>query len=727
MIDRRRHNAAPDPQMHALRQTLRRMLWTKIILLLLFVVVAFRLVQIQVIRSGEYREIARRQYEARITLPATRGAIHDRNGDVIVSNTRYVSFGADPKIIGDEARAVAAHFSGVFGKTASYYLSRLADRQKRFVWLERGVSPQTARKITPERFDGLIQLNEPKRLYHYDHLAGQVIGFTDIDNNGLSGIELEYDTQLRGNDGYVVMQRDGLGRKRPSVDYPHVEPVNGSTLFLTIDLEYQAIAEEELKKGVERSKAEAGLVVMIDPATGEVLAMANYPFLNPTRTGATPPAVMKNRAITDMFEPGSMFKIVTASAAIEYKLVDAGKSFSAEQGIYQIVLTGGKKRVISDTHPYDRLTFREAVEFSSNIVLAKISDIVGAERFYVTARNFGFGIATGVELPGEVRGELKKPSEWSGTTLNSMAIGYEVGVTPIQIAAAYAALANHGVLMKPSIVRRVVGPDGGEAYAAHPQKIRTVISAASADRLTEFLTGAVDHGTGKGARIEGFPIAGKTGTARKFIEGHYQTGSYTASFAGFFPANDPKVVCVVMLDNPREGGYTGGLASAPIFRAIAAKVKATSDRFRKAPAPVIVGRQPVAVPDVTNLALEAAETILEERGFTVKTSGNGALVLKQQPAPGSSVTRGTPVTIATGPAARASREGFVIVPDITGLSMRRAINRLTMLQLGIRVRGSGIVAEQSPRSGEEMRKGGVVVIRCVPSVPIPGQSLVSAR
>jgi cell division protein FtsI (penicillin-binding protein 3) len=719
MMGRRRHSAGTDPQKHSLRQIQRRMLWTKIVLLLLFVVVAFRLVQIQVIRSGEYREIARRQYEARVTLPATRGAIQDRNGDVIVSNTMYVSFGADPKIIGDDARPVAAHFSGVFGRPGSYYLSLLADRQKRFVWLERGVSPQIARKIKPDRFDGLIQLKEPKRLYHYDHLAGQVIGFTDIDNNGLSGIELEYDAQLRGNNGYIVMQRDGLGRKRPSVDYPYVEPVNGSTLFLTLDLEYQAIAEEELRKGVERSRAEAGLVVMLDPATGEVLAMANYPFLNPTRASATPQALMKNRTITDMFEPGSMFKIITASAAIEYKLVGAGKSFSAEQGTYQITLAGGKKRTISDTHAYDRLTFREAVEFSSNIVLSKISDIVGAERFYVTARNFGFGIATGIELPGEVRGELKKPSEWSGTTLNSMAIGYEVGVTPIQIAAAYAALANNGVLMKPIVVKRVVGPDGRDVFASHPQKIRTVIGASSAQQLTEFLTGAVDHGTGKGARIEGFPIAGKTGTARKFIEGQYQTGSYTASFAGFFPADDPKVVCVVMLDNPREGGYTGGLASAPIFRAIAAKVKATSDRFRKAPAPLIVGRQPVMVPDVTNLTLEAAETILREHGFTVETSGTGALVLRQQPAAGSSVARGAVVTVGTDAATRPSREGYAVVPDISGLSMRRAINRLTMLELGIQVRGSGIVTEQSPRPGEEIRKGGVVSIRCAPSAPAP--------
>lgn len=698
------------------RQTLRRMLSVKIVLLLVFLIVALRLVQIQVISSVAYREKAKEQYEVTIALPAVRGSIYDRAGKVVVSSTVLVSFAADPTMVGSDSRAVASLFSAVFGKPRSYYLDRL-NTKTHFAWLERGVSPEVARKVTVDKFPGLIRMNEAERLYHYDHLAGQVVGFTNVDNVGLSGVELEFDEQLRGTNGEVIMQRDGLGRKRPSVDYPRVDPVNGSSIFLTIDLDYQAIAEEELRKGVERSKAESGLAVMLDPSTGEILAMANYPFFNPTRAAFSDQSVMKNRTITDIFEPGSMFKIVTASAAIQDRLVDPEKKFYAEQGTYTITLAGGKPRRITDTHPYGMLSFREAMVFSSNIVMAKISDIIGNERLYVTARNYGFGIATGIELPGEVRGELKKPDEWSGTTLNSMSIGYEVSVTPLQIAAAYAAVANNGVLLKPTIVKQLVEPDGERDHQMRPQTIRTVVSRSTSRMLGNFFTGVVEQGTGRGAQIKDFPIAGKTGTARKVIDGRYQTGSYTASFVGFFPADDPKVVCLVMLDNPREGGYTGGLASAPIFRAIAAKVRATSAKFRKAQ-PLFVGKRPISVPDVTNLAPAAAASLLEQEGFDVHTTGSGSLVLRQIPAAGKAVPRESTIDLETDPLAESSREGYAIVPDLSGLSMRRAVNRLTMLQLGVRIEGSGVVREQFPRRGQEMRKGASVIIRCAPAVAL---------
>ena len=260
---------------------LRRMLAMKILLLGFFVVVAMRLVQIQVIRSAAYREIARKQYEAKVILPATRGSILDRNGKLLVSNMQFISFGADPKMVGDGAEALADRFARVFEKPRETYLGKLSASDKRFVWLERRVKPQFSKRINAREFEGLVEMQEPRRLYPFDDLAGQLIGFTDVDNHGLSGIELELDKELKGVDGYVIMQRDGLGRKHPSLDYPRVEPANGRSVVLTIDLEYQSIAEEELRKGVERNKAESGLVVMLDPATGEILAMADYPPLNP--------------------------------------------------------------------------------------------------------------------------------------------------------------------------------------------------------------------------------------------------------------------------------------------------------------------------------------------------------------------------------------------------------------------------------------------------------------
>ncbi len=688
------------------------MLILKIGLFAFFGVVALRLAQIQVIDAGRYQEMARRQYESEVPLPALRGTIYDRHGKVLASNTMFVSFAADPKMLGGDATTVAQRFARAFNRSPEHYLKLLRSPGRRFVWLERGADPSRVAMIRPKEFKGLITVEEPKRLYHYDHVAGQLMGFTDIDNKGLSGLELQYDEILHGKDGHVVMQRDGLGRNHPSVDYPRVEPVNGKSIILTIDVELQQVAEEELKKGIERNKAESGLVVMMDPHSGEVLAVAHFPNMNPNAFTSVSPTTLKNRSITDMFEPGSVFKIVTISAALEHDLVEKGEKFFAENGTYRVKLAGGKIRPINDTHKHGWVTFQEAVEVSSNIVMAKVSDRIGAERLYTTARDFGFGTSTGLELPGEVNGELKKPTQWSGTTLNSIAFGYEVGVTPLQIAAAYSAVANNGVLMKPFVVHQVLDEHREVLVENRPQSIREAISPETAKELTGLLKGVVEHGTGLSAKVEGLSIAGKTGTSRKVVDGRYEPGKYTASFAGFFPADDPQVVCVVMLDNPREG-YTGALASAPIFKAIASKVIATSGRFTRTPDVVIAAQAPVAVPDVSNMRIEAATEVLESYGLKVRLQGSGDVVRKQQPEPGIKLRQKSVVTLVTSGAV-ASRKGYTIVPELRGLTIRRAINNLVMNQLDVDVEGSGVVRFQLPKAGQEVKIGTTVLLTCDP-------------
>ncbi len=452
-----------------------RLLTVKIALLLAFVVAALRLVQIQVIDSAKYQSIARKQYEVKIVLPSTRGNIYDRRGNILVSNTMFFSYAADPKIVADGASSVARRFSRVFGKPEQFYLQKL-ESDRRFVWLERRVSPDVAKRLQAQTLEGVAELNESKRLYHYDNIGGQVVGCTNIDNVGMSGIEFSYDTQLRGVDGFVVMQRDGMGRKRPSADYPRQEPVYGHSIGLTIDVGYQSIVEEELKKGVERMKATTGLAMILDPNTGAVLAMSHYPSLNPYDVAHTDIQTLRTRAVSDMYEPGSVFKIVTVSAALEHKLITPDHIFFAENGKYKVPLNGGRFRLITDTHPSGMITFEQGLELSSNIVMAKASDIIGAERLYTQARDFGFGMPTGIELPGEASGELKKPVEWSGATLNSIAYGYEVAVTPIQLATSYCAVANGGMLMKPFIVSKEMDENGKVIYTGQPEKIRRVIS-----------------------------------------------------------------------------------------------------------------------------------------------------------------------------------------------------------------------------------------------------------
>jgi len=487
-----------------------RLLVLKLSLSLFFVIVAARLVKIQIIDAQKFQSIARKQYEQKFTLPAIRGNLYDRDGRVLVSNTMYVSFAADPKIIGDYDQRVAETFARVFEESKGHYLSKLRSAvSRRFVWLERRVSPSTARRISSVMLDGVVVVNEPKRLYHYDELAGPLIGFTDVDNNGISGLELQNDKDLRGTSGSITMQRDGLGRTRPSADYPSIPPTNGHHLLLTIDLTFQAILEEELRKGVAANKADGGIAVMLNPKTGEILALATVPGINPNESARYEAGAGKIRVITDTFEPGSVFKIVTAGAAYEHGVVSPERKFYAENGLYKVLLRGKVVRQIRDTHEHDMLTFQEGIEVSSNIVMAKAVEFIGPERFYRQARDFGFGIPTGVDLPGEVRGRLKKPHEWSGITMQTMSYGYEVAVTPLQIAAAYGAAANKGVLMKPTILRRVISEDGETIREVLPQKIRNVVSPETANLLMQAFEGPWNEEPHKRSGFAEFVSRGK--------------------------------------------------------------------------------------------------------------------------------------------------------------------------------------------------------------------------
>jgi len=694
-----------------------RLLVLKLALLMFFVIVAARLVKIQIIDAPKFQSIARKQYEQKFTLPAVRGNMYDRDGRVLVSNTMYVSFAADPKILGDHDQRVAETFARVFGKTKGHYLSKLRSAaSKRFVWLERRVSPSTARRISSVMLDGVVVVNEPKRLYHYDELAGPLIGFTDVDNNGVSGLELQNDKDLRGTSGSVTMQRDGLGRTRPSADYPSIPPTNGHHLLLTIDLTFQAILEEELRKGVAANKADDGIAVMLNPKTGEILALATVPGINPNESATYEAGAGKIRVITDTFEPGSVFKVVTAGAAYEHGVVSPERKFYAENGLYKVLLRGKVVRQIRDTHEHDMLTFQEGIEVSSNIVMAKAVEFIGPERFYRQARDFGFGIPTGVDLPGEVRGRLKKPHEWSGITMQTMSYGYEVAVTPLQIAAAYAAVANKGVLMKPTILRRVINEDGEIIREVRPQKIRNVVSPGTANLLMQAFEGAVERGTAQEVRIHGVRVAGKTGTAKRIIDGRYVSGSYTASFVGIFPVEDPQVVCLVMMDNPRARGYSGGITSGPIFRAVAERVLHTSSRFHRTAETkaVTTGQGTLVVPDVRNIKIVVAERILRGQGLVSESFGRGEYVIRQSPEPGIRMAKGDIVKLALHNEPRADQKGLIVVPDVRGMSTRRAINRLVLDDFEIVLEGSGTVTRQFPSAGQKAAIGSTIRLVCAP-------------
>jgi cell division protein FtsI/penicillin-binding protein 2 len=699
-----------------------RFLFIKLLFALFFVVIAIRLVKIQVVDSRKYKAIARKQYERTFILPATRGNIYDRNGNVIVSNTMFLSFAADPKIIGDNREQVAETFARIFGKPRSYYLEKLRDTDenlntRRFVWLERRVKPEIARRVEAAKLDGIVVINEPKRLYHYDELAGALLGFTNIDNIGISGVELQYDNEMKGIDGSMVMQRDGLGRVRPSADYPQREPINGKDIYLTIDVTYQAVMDEELKRGVEGNKADGGCAVMLNPKTGEVLAMSIYPSINPNEVGKFDIALARNRVVSDIFEPGSVFKLVTATAAYENKVVNSDTRFNAEHGKMKVSLGNDKFRFITDSHEFDFLTFQEAIEVSSNIVFAKVGKILGGEALYRKARAFGYGMPTGIDLPGEVRGMLKKPSDryWSNTTVQTISYGYEIGATPLQIACSYAAVANKGVLMKPFVVAKIKDNSGEVVTAQRPQAVRLIASPEALQELLPAFEGVVERGTGKEAHIDGVRIAGKTGTSRKYVDGKYVANNYTASFVGFFPVEDPQIVCIVMMDNPRDRGYYGGSTCGPVFRAIAERIVSTSYKFSRT---VIAQEETtngsIVVPDVRMLHSLLAKKMLATYGLNYQLFGNGVMVIKQAPEPGKKVEKGETISLILNGEYVASPDGMILVPDVRGMSIRRAMTRLISDEFEVKIQGSGIVTQQFPAAGQRTRQGSSITLTCVP-------------
>jgi cell division protein FtsI/penicillin-binding protein 2 len=676
--------------------------------------VAGRLAFLQVVHGAEYAEQARRQYESKVTLQAERGALYDRNGNLLATNAASYSFAVDPKHV-ENPKKLAALFSQACGETQEEWYERITAKNRSFVWLKRKVTGRALAMLKDFKDDGLIKIQEPLRHFEYASLGAQAIGCTGIDNNGLSGVELYYNQQLSGQSGYIVMQRDARGRRRPDIDLPQVRPEHGDALMLTLDIDVQAIVEDELKKGVETAGAASGTAIALDPRTGEVLAIASYPTFDPNDITGVDQGTIRARAITDTYEPGSTMKLVTAAAALEEKVVAPDDTTDADGGIYQL-----GNHTIRDDHPAGRISFRQAVEESSNIVFAKVASRLPAPRFYKYVRDFGFGIISGIDLPGEARGEVKKPNEFVDGTQAFMAFGYQLSVTPLQIACAYAAIANDGIMMKPHLLKARLSRDGKVIEQVEPQEIRQVVSKKTADTLRSLLLGVVENGTGRQARIPGLNIAGKTGTAQQISDGAYSKEKYNASFAGFFPAENPRVALLVLLDSPTNG-YYGGQVAAPIFREIARRiVNATMEGSQQHPAeyaandtttPVrtaSIAAGKLHVPDLRGISRDAARGIGERFGFRMMVQGEGDVVAGQQPAAGSIADPRSVLVLGTVTPQATGR-----MPDVRGMSLRRALNVLGACRIKPAVTGQGLVETQSPAPGtaiDEKRRN--AALRC---------------
>lgn len=528
-----------------------------------FAVLFWRLFDIMLLRHEKFVNRASVQHSQEIEIQVRRGVIYDRRGREFAVNIEQKSLYCDPSQV-DSVVETACTLSKLTDVNKRKLIRRLKSG-KRFIWVKRKIDGETLRKMKGTSISGIGFVPESERVYPRAKLASHLIGFVDIDNHGLSGVEKTYEEFLTSRGGKVRVSADAKGNILLSGD--ELES-SGNSLVLTVDEVLQFIVEKALDGAVEKWAAKSATAVMMNPYTGEILAMANRPTFNPNSPGRYRVSYRRNRAVTDVFEPGSTFKIVTAAAALEENLFSADNIFDCSKGYIEL----GKKR-ISDEHTHRFLTFSEVIQKSSNVGIIMMAQELGKDRVYRYARDFGFGEKTGIDLPGEVSGWIRDPDTWSGTSIGAVPIGQEVAVTSLQILRAYAAVANGGYLVTPYVVSKIISPEGIEVYDRRRGDVRRIISNRTALLLKGMLEMVTSEGgTASEASIEGNVIAGKTGTAQVFDrkKNRYSHDRYVSSFAGFYPSDKPRIVMSVVIFEPK-GEIFGGRVAGPVFKEIADK------------------------------------------------------------------------------------------------------------------------------------------------------------
>jgi cell division protein FtsI (penicillin-binding protein 3) len=566
---RARPRRAPGPSGNRPRRTrLRSRSPRRLLALFLFSAAAFvaigaRLVVLQVGQFPRFAELAADQRERQVTFPAYRGAIFDRNGESLAISVQLQTVFTDHVHVVNVYRT-AARLAPVLGLSREELEQKLQPSWPgdQFEYLARQISPKIATKVEDLKLPGIYVKPEPKRVYPSDRLASQIVGFVNADGEPLEGIELQYNDVLVGQSGRMDLEQDPQGVPLPQADFTYEPAVAGESLYLTIDKELQYITETTLARALSDYDAEWGSAIIMRPRTGEILAMANLPDYDLNNYSESAPEERRNRAVVDNYEPGSAFKVVTAAAALEEKVVTPRTVFSVPDQI-QVV-----DRVIHDSHyhPIENMTVSQIIEQSSNVGTVKLALELGADRLDKWIRRFGFGSETGLDFPGEAEGLVLDREDWWGTSIGTIPLGQGIAVTPLQLLMAYSAIANDGIWVEPKLVHATVDEDGGVARAPQPAE-RRIVSRFTAHRMMGILTRVVSDGTGVLAQIPGYQIAGKTGTAQKPLPSGGYGKSYMATFVGMAPAANPEIAVIVVLDEPSP--IWGGASAAPTFKLIA--------------------------------------------------------------------------------------------------------------------------------------------------------------
>jgi len=691
------------------------------LLLLIPCVLAFQLVRINYFEGEELRLLWSKQAIDSIPIPAQRGNIYDANGTLLATNAANYLIALDPKVKDAHGKSVSNEqineLSSVLAKetnnSASYFRKRISEApsNSQYIVLAKNLSPISRDAIRELDIKGVIIEESFSRKYTFGSLAAHSLGFVNHNMDGKTGLEAYYDEDLKGENGVQQVRRDPRNQISAYIGAPKKLPENGRSIHTTIDSYIQAILEDELKKGVDKHLAEYGTGIIIDPKTGAIKALANYPTYDPNYPGSDENENRRNFAISDMVEPGSTFKLVTAIAAVEQNKVDFEEIFETpESG--EVVIHG---LTLRDHDPLGNMTFQEVIQKSSNVATAEIAMRLKPQVFYQYARNLGFGSETNIDLSGEVAGILNKPYDWSMVSLPWMSHGYEILATPLQVAQAYAAFANEGLLMRPYLVDRIEDQNGNIVLDNKPVEIRRVARKKTLQKILPIFESVVtDSGTGEWAQIDGLRIAGKTGTAKKVYKGRY-SNKYLASFVGFFPAEDPKYVCLIMLNEPKTSGY-GGFTAGPIFRETAKRIAGLDGDIQRSMSPKEQPELITKAPSLIGISKERSEELLKKFNLSFKTEGKSGYVIAQNIEPGTPILNDEEITLTLSETylpvdSSKVKEGFAEVPELRGMSMRQATKILSELGLKAASYRSGTIERQFPKAGDMMRLGTAVTIR----------------
>lgn len=694
--------------------------------------IAARLVQLQILDYGEFAQRAQRQQQRTIEVAPKRGAIYDRNGQELAMSVRVDSVFAVPSEIPDQATA-ATLLANVLGADPDDILTRLKS-SRAFCWIARKLDAPTSERIRALNLRGIYFQKESKRFYPNRELAAQALGYVGLDDEGLGGIERSYDTELRGAPGKMLISLDARRRWFGRVER---EPEPGESLVLTLDEKIQYIAERELEAAMAQTHAEAGTVIVQNPHTGEILALASRPTFNPNTFQKAPQAALKNRAVSDVYEPGSTFKIVTLAAALEEKLAQPDEVIDCQMG--SITVSGVR---IRDHKPFGMLTVPQILIYSSDVGAIKLGLRLGEERFDRYIRAFGFGSQTGVELPGETRGLTRPVSRWSKVSIGAISMGQEIGVTPVQLVSMVSTIANDGVRMPPRLVVEATAPGTPlQNVAFHPGDGRRVISPLTAAEMKKAMQRVVLEGTGRRAILDGYTVGGKTGTAQKIDPATrtYSRWKHVASFAGFAPINNPAVTVAVILDSP-VGPHEGGQVAAPVFQRVAQQVLAYLNVPHDVEPRSLRNRELLQAAAHVDDA-EIADSAPDRLGFDLPQGEEPPAPEAQAAAAPPAASAGAdPVAKLTAPQAKllpaavhstqpappplqasatppvngtvvVDVEGGVVVPSLIGKPLREAIELAQESGIELEVIGSGVARAQVPPPGTRIPAGSRVAVR----------------